>query len=84
MRKPKKFDLVHQTVSPRKRVGSGDETKVFLGWSHVRKQWIPSHFSPCFVSGLDTRLDIHVDLILIGQGMRLEGTLPCDRMVGPK
>ena len=23
---PKKFDLVHQTVSPRERVGSGDET----------------------------------------------------------
>ena len=27
MCKPKKFDLVHQTVSPRERVGSGDETK---------------------------------------------------------
>ena len=27
MRKPKKFDLVHQTVSPREKVGSGDETK---------------------------------------------------------
>ena len=24
--KPRKFDLVHQTVSPRERVGSGDET----------------------------------------------------------
>ena len=23
---PKKFNLVHQTVSPRERVGSGDET----------------------------------------------------------
>ena len=23
----KKFDLVHQTVSPRERVGSGDETR---------------------------------------------------------
>ena len=29
MRKPKKFDLVHQTVSPRERVGSGDETSIF-------------------------------------------------------
>ena len=28
VRKPKKFDLVHQTVSPHERVGSGDETKV--------------------------------------------------------
>ena len=27
MRKPKKFDLVHQTVSPCERVGSGDKTK---------------------------------------------------------
>ena len=26
MLKPKKFDLVHQTVSPCERVGSGDET----------------------------------------------------------
>ena len=25
--RPKKFDLAHQTVSPRERVGSGDETK---------------------------------------------------------
>ena len=26
--KPKKFDLVHQTVFPRERVGSGDETNI--------------------------------------------------------
>ena len=26
VRKPNNFDLVHQTVSPRERVGSGDET----------------------------------------------------------
>ena len=26
--KPKKFDLVHQSVSPRERVGSGDETRI--------------------------------------------------------
>ena len=28
MHRPKKFDLVHQTVFPRERVGSGDETRV--------------------------------------------------------
>ena len=28
MRWPKKFDLVHQTVSPHERVESGDETNV--------------------------------------------------------
>jgi len=28
---PKKFDLVHQTISPRERVGSGDETRVDVG-----------------------------------------------------
>ena len=35
MCKPKKFDLVHQTISPRERVGSGDETREDLraGWN---------------------------------------------------
>ena len=28
---PKKFDLVHQTVSPHERVGSGDETNCVPG-----------------------------------------------------
>ena len=28
MCKHQKFDLVHQTISPRERVGSGNETKV--------------------------------------------------------
>ena len=29
VRKPKKFDLVNQTISPRERVGSGDETTLY-------------------------------------------------------
>ena len=34
--KPKKFDLAHQTVSPRERVGSGDETRrLQLVWVRV-------------------------------------------------
>ena len=32
----KKFDLVHQTISPRERVGSGDET------SNRRATFVPS------------------------------------------
>ena len=31
-----RFDLVHQTVSPRKRVGSGDETTQTSGWSNYQ------------------------------------------------
>ena len=30
---PKKFDLVHQTVPPHERVGSGDETRDYLSSS---------------------------------------------------
>ena len=33
MCEPKKFDLVQQTVSPRERVGSGDETTYL--YAHV-------------------------------------------------
>ena len=36
--KPKKFDLVHQTVSPREMVGSGDETRRCLGVRVVKLQ----------------------------------------------
>ena len=33
---PKQFDLVHQTISPHERVGSGDETRVDVGEKIVR------------------------------------------------
>ena len=31
LQKPKKFDLIHQTVSPCERVGCGDETSSMQG-----------------------------------------------------
>ena len=42
VRYPKKFDLVHQTISPCEKVGSGDETNRGVAslphsWSHYSK-----------------------------------------------
>ena len=36
--KPKRFDLVHQTVSPCERVGSGDETRGEPGKIYVMRE----------------------------------------------
>ena len=44
----KKFDLVHQTVSPRERVGSGDETDKNGGLRTLSQS--------CHL-GMDTRVD---------------------------
>ena len=35
VRYPKQFDVVHQTVSPRERVGSGDETSIAYQAFHL-------------------------------------------------
>ena len=66
MRKPKKFKLVHQTISPRERVGSGDETNLHNGCDELLHKVVSEEVGPVVVDEVDDKsFDVRAVLVLV-------------------